>query len=1054
MPRQFFTPINLNGLELQGAAIGNLSTSSIDAITSGTGRIQYDSTLNVLKYRDNTGWKTISTGAGSFTLGSTSIALGSTTATIAGMTSVTSTTFVGALTGNASTATKWSSAVNLAGNSVDGSAAVAFANKFIVQGTVDAGLSGAQFLGALGTGILKNTTTTGVLSIAVAGDFPTLNQNTTGSAGSVANALTFSTGLTLDSGTTFTGAAARSVSLATVGTAGTYTKVTTDAYGRVSSGTTLSATDIPASLTSTTSVNGTTIPSSATLLTSTSTASALTSVGSLNGLTIAATQTVSMGGNKITNVGTPTADSDAATKLYVDSTAQGIDWKASVRAATTANGTLATAYANGSVIDGVTLATGNRILIKDQTTGSENGVYTVNASGAPTRAVDADTAAEIVASFAVFVEEGTANADSGFVLTNDGTITVGTTALVFTQFTGLGQVTAGTGLTKTGNTLNAVGTADRITANADSIDIASTYAGQSTITTVSSTTGITTGAWKATVIDPTYGGTGVANTGKTITLGGNLTTSGAFATTLTTTATTSVTLPTSGTLTSAAATLTAASILKGDGGSAVAVATGAEIATAIGASTVTNATNAGNSTTVTATESTSATTHYPVFATSGTGSKGLLLNAAGTNPLSYQPSTGTLTTTILTTPTVTSAVALTLSGAPIAGNGYAVTVNGGNTTTATTGTGGAATLRGGNATTAGSTATGGAVTISGGTGTLGTSATVGGAVTITGGDTNTTAGTGGAVTILGGNGFTKGALSLGTSNTASVAIGTSGITTTITGTTILTGDVLVLDTTVANFRSRAVSAGSGATTGNVTLASGAASGGSGTGTSGNVRLDVGYATGATSTAGTIQIGTQNAAGSSNVYAAPAAISIGQSGVTTTVTGGLSIPTIASATGLLKTTITTGVVGLAAAGTDYLAPPSGTALLKANSGGALANAVAGTDYIAPYSSQTANTFLAAPNGSTGTPTFRTVVYADLPTNVGVVARKVSLAGTGSGTSIALTHGLGTNLVTAQVYDTSTSTATLVEVDITVTSTVATATFASTTTLSNYTLVVVG
>ena len=275
------------------------------------------------------------------------------------------------------------------------------------------------------------------------------------------------------------------------------------------------------------------------------TASSLTSVGTLNGLTIASTQTVSMGSNKITNVGTPTADSDAATKLYVDSTAQGIDWKASVRAATTANGTLATAYANGSVVDGVTLATGNRILIKDQTTGSENGIYTVNASGAPTRAVDADTAAEIVASFAVFVEEGTDNADCGFVLTNNGAVTVGTTALVFTQFTGLGQVTAGNGLTKTGNTLNAVGTADRITANADSIDIASTYAGQSTIVTLGN---VTTGTWSGSVVLGLYGGTGVNNSGKTITLGGNLTTAGAFATTLTATATTTLTLPTSGTL--------------------------------------------------------------------------------------------------------------------------------------------------------------------------------------------------------------------------------------------------------------------------------------------------------------------------------------------------------------------------------------------------------------------------------------------------------------------------------------------------------------------------
>jgi len=153
-------------------------------------------------------------------------------------------------------------------------------------------------------------------------------------------------------------------------------------------------------------------------------------------------------------VPTPTNDTDAATKAYVDSAAQGIDWKASVRAATTTSGTLSSSFANGSVIDGVTLATGNRILIKNQGTGSENGIYTVNASGAPTRSTDADTGAELTASLAVFVEEGTTNADSGWTLTNNGSVTVGTTALTFTQFTGLGQVTAGTGLSKSGNTIS------------------------------------------------------------------------------------------------------------------------------------------------------------------------------------------------------------------------------------------------------------------------------------------------------------------------------------------------------------------------------------------------------------------------------------------------------------------------------------------------------------------------------------------------------------------------------------------------------------------------
>jgi hypothetical protein len=126
------------------------------------------------------------------------------------------------------------------------------------------------------------------------------------------------------------------------------------------------------------------------------------------------------------------------TELYAAIAASGSRWKDPVRAATTVNGTLASSFENGDTIDGVTLATGDRILLKNQTTGSENGIYTVNASGAPSRTADADSGTELV-NAAVLVSEGTANADKLFVCTTNAPITVGSTSLTFANpFAGLG----------------------------------------------------------------------------------------------------------------------------------------------------------------------------------------------------------------------------------------------------------------------------------------------------------------------------------------------------------------------------------------------------------------------------------------------------------------------------------------------------------------------------------------------------------------------------------------------------------------------------------------
>jgi len=443
---EFYGSVDLKKNELLNAVIQNLATAPTENLVDGL--IYYDTALDVIRVRANGAWASLSTGAGTVTAVTGTGAISSTGGTTPEISIADGTTSV-------------KGAVQLE-NSYSSTSTTTAAVPAAVKAAYDLAAGKASTANKLSdfaatTSLeLKNTisdeTGSGALVFATS---PTLVTPALGTPAS--GVLTNVTGLPISTGVDGLGTGVATF-LATPSSANLAAAVT----GETGTGALVFA-NTPTLVTPTigvataTSVNKVAITAPATSATLALADGSTLATSGAYGVTLTATGTTAL---------TLPTSGTLATQAYVDGVATGLDVKASVRAATTANITLS----GTQTIDGVAVIAGNRVLVKNQSTASQNGIY-VAAAGAWSRATDADTDAEVTSGLFTFVEEGTVNADSGYILQTENPITVGTTALAFVQFSGAGQITAGEALTKTGNTLDVAVDGSTIEVSADALRV-------------------------------------------------------------------------------------------------------------------------------------------------------------------------------------------------------------------------------------------------------------------------------------------------------------------------------------------------------------------------------------------------------------------------------------------------------------------------------------------------------------------------------------------------------------------------------------------------------